>query len=47
MAKFCQPRLVGGFMKILKVLIFAGIAYGFSLFPIGIIKELAQFAVEA
>ncbi|MCQ8119744.1 hypothetical protein [Methylomonas rosea] len=34
-------------MKILAVLIFAGIAYGFALFLIGIIKELAQFAVEA
>ncbi|WP_269454677.1 hypothetical protein [Methylomonas methanica] len=34
-------------MKILAVLIFAAIAYGFALFLLGILKELAQFAVEA
>ncbi|TCV85506.1 MULTISPECIES: hypothetical protein [Methylomonas] len=34
-------------MKIFAVLILALIGYGFALFLRGIIKELAQFAVEA
>ncbi len=34
-------------MKIFAVLMLAGMAYGFALFLRGIIKELAQFAVEA
>ncbi|MDT4288534.1 hypothetical protein RO575_03105 [Methylomonas sp. MO1] len=34
-------------MKILAVLILAGLTYGLALFILGIIKELAEFAVEA